>query len=226
MQTPFEFMIGLTYTRQGRKGRRRDGFMSFISGISVASIALGVAALIIVLSVMNGFQKEVRDRMLSVIPHIEVTAVPGPLRDADGLARKLRDMGMHFAYHNHAFEFKKYNGRRIIDMLVEDTDPELFGFIMDTYWVQYGGGNPADFIRRLSGRMKVCHFKDYKIDSENKPDFAEIGTGNLDLDECYRACRESGVGYIVIEQDTCDIDPRESMAISYKNLIDIAKRNS
>lgn len=111
-------------------------------------------------------------------------------------------------------------------MLVEDTDPRLFGFIMDTYWVQYGGGNPADFIRRLSGRMKVCHFKDYKIDSENKPDFAEIGTGNLDLDECYRACRESGVGYIVIEQDTCDIDPRESMAISYKNLIDIAKRNS
>ena len=82
MQTPFEFMIGLTYTRQGRKGRRRDGFMSFISGISVASIALGVAALIIVLSVMNGFQKEVRDRMLSVIPHIEVTAVPGPLRDS------------------------------------------------------------------------------------------------------------------------------------------------
>ncbi|MDO5530528.1 lipoprotein-releasing ABC transporter permease subunit [Sutterella sp.] len=89
MQTPFEFMIGLTYTRRGRRGRRRDGFMSFISGISVASIALGVAALIIVLSVMNGFQKEVRDRMLSVIPHIEVTAIPGPLADADALAAKL-----------------------------------------------------------------------------------------------------------------------------------------
>ena len=70
MQTPFEFMIGLTYTRRGRRGRRKDGFMSFISGMSVASIALGVAALIIVLSVMNGFQKEVRDRMLSVIPHV------------------------------------------------------------------------------------------------------------------------------------------------------------
>ena len=142
------------------------------------------------------------------------------------LAKKLRDMGMHFAYHNHAFEFKKYNGRRVIDMLIDDTDPELFGFIMDTYWVQYGGGDPADFIKRLSGRMKVCHFKDYKINSENKPDFAEVGTGNLNLDECYRACRDSGVRYIVIEQDTCDIDPRESMAISYKNLVDIAKRNS
>lgn len=111
-------------------------------------------------------------------------------------------------------------------MLIDDTDPELFGFIMDTYWVQYGGGDPADFIKRLSGRMKVCHFKDYKINSANKPDFAEVGTGNLNLDECYRACRDSGVRYIVIEQDTCDIDPHESMAISYKNLVDIAKRNS
>ena len=57
MKTPFELLIGLTYTRAGRRGRRRDGFMSFISGMSVASIALGVASLIIVLSVMNGFQK-------------------------------------------------------------------------------------------------------------------------------------------------------------------------
>lgn len=82
-------MIGLTYTRAGRRGRRRDGFMSFISGISVASIALGVAALIIVLSVMNGFQKEVRDRMLSVIAHIEVVSTTGPLSDWKPLAERL-----------------------------------------------------------------------------------------------------------------------------------------
>lgn len=141
------------------------------------------------------------------------------------LGRRLRDMGMHFAYHNHAFEFKKLGGRRVIDMLIEDTDPELFGFIMDTYWVQYGGGDPADYIRRLEGRMKVCHFKDYKIGEDSKPTFAEVGEGNLDLDACYRACRDTGVGYIVIEQDTCERDPRESMAISYRNLNDIAARN-
>jgi lipoprotein-releasing system permease protein len=57
--------------RAGRSGRR-NGFISFISGVSMLGIALGVAALIIVLSVMNGFQKEVRDRMLSVIAHIEL----------------------------------------------------------------------------------------------------------------------------------------------------------
>ncbi len=81
MQLPFEWQIGWRYTRAGRSGRR-NGFISFISGVSVLGIALGVAALIIVLSVMNGFQKEVRDRMLSVISHVEIfDARGGPLTD-------------------------------------------------------------------------------------------------------------------------------------------------
>lgn len=71
MQWPYELQIGWRYTRAGRGGRR-NGFISFISGVSMLGIALGVAALIIVLSVMNGFQKEVRDRMLSVVSHVEV----------------------------------------------------------------------------------------------------------------------------------------------------------
>jgi lipoprotein-releasing system permease protein len=68
---PYEWQIGWRYVRAGRVGRR-NGFISFISAISMAGIALGVAALIVVLSVMNGFQKEVRDRMLSVIAHVEL----------------------------------------------------------------------------------------------------------------------------------------------------------
>jgi lipoprotein-releasing system permease protein len=76
MNWPYELQIGWRYTRAGRVGRR-NGFISFISGVSMLGIALGVAALIIVLSVMNGFQKEVRDRMLSVVAHIEVLAADG-----------------------------------------------------------------------------------------------------------------------------------------------------
>ncbi len=71
MNLPFELQVGWRYTRAGRAGRR-NGFISFISGVSMLGISLGVAALIIVLSVMNGFQKEVTDRMLSVIAHVEV----------------------------------------------------------------------------------------------------------------------------------------------------------
>ena len=76
MQIPYELALGWRYTRAGR-ATRRNGFISFISGVSMLGIALGVAALIIVLSVMNGFQKEVRDRMLSVVSHIEVFAPNG-----------------------------------------------------------------------------------------------------------------------------------------------------
>ena len=76
MNWPYELQIGWRYTRAGRGGRR-NRFISFISGVSVLGIALGVAALIIVLSVMNGFQKEVRDRMLSVIAHVELLEFQG-----------------------------------------------------------------------------------------------------------------------------------------------------
>ena len=90
MKTPYELLIGLTYTRAGRRGRRKDRFLSFISGMSVASIALGVAALIIVLSVMNGFQKEVRDRMLSVLSHIEIMDTSRPIANWQNLALEVK----------------------------------------------------------------------------------------------------------------------------------------
>lgn len=77
---PFEWTIGLRYTRASRRSAR-NSFISFISLISMAGIALGVAALIVVLSVMNGFQKEVRDRMLSVLSHVEVFDGSGSLPD-------------------------------------------------------------------------------------------------------------------------------------------------
>ena len=90
MEWPYELQIGWRYTRAGRAGRR-NGFISFISGVSMLGIALGVAALIIVLSVMNGFQKEVRDRMLSVIAHMEVMTSDGSaVADWRALAQQAR----------------------------------------------------------------------------------------------------------------------------------------
>ncbi len=97
MNLPYEWQIGWRYTRAGRSGRR-NGFISFISGVSMLGIGLGVAALIIVLSVMNGFQKEVRDRMLSVIAHVEVRdatggALPDWRQTADAARQNRRVIG-------------------------------------------------------------------------------------------------------------------------------------
>jgi lipoprotein-releasing system permease protein len=90
MALPYELVLGWRYTRAGR-ATRRNGFISFISGVSMLGISLGVAALIIVLSVMNGFQKEVRDRMLSVVSHVEVYGPGGgPLEDANRTLAEVR----------------------------------------------------------------------------------------------------------------------------------------
>ncbi len=90
MNIPYEVLIGLRYTRAGRRVRRRNAFISFISAASMAGIALGVMALIVVLSVMNGFQHEVRDRMLSVLPHVEIQSEHGTIGDWEGLVHSLR----------------------------------------------------------------------------------------------------------------------------------------
>ena len=90
MTIPYELALGWRYTRAGRAARR-NGFISFISGVSMLGIALGVAALIIVLSVMNGFQKEVRDRMLGVVSHIEIYGPGGgPLADVNKTIEEAR----------------------------------------------------------------------------------------------------------------------------------------
>ena len=87
---PFEWLIGWRYTRAGRAGRR-NAFISFISLVSMLGIALGVAALIIVLSVMNGFQKEVTDRMLKAVAHVQLMDDSGnALADWQALANKAR----------------------------------------------------------------------------------------------------------------------------------------
>ena len=84
--SPYELAVGLRYTR-ARKGSGRNAFISFIALMSMAGIALGVAALIVVLSVMNGFQQELRNRILSVASHIEVRGLPA-LADWESVARQ------------------------------------------------------------------------------------------------------------------------------------------
>ncbi len=89
MKLPYEWQIGLCYTRASKR-TTGNGFISFIALVSMSGIALGVAALIVVLSVMNGFQKEVRDRMLSVLAHVEIFSPTGSMPDWQLSAQEAR----------------------------------------------------------------------------------------------------------------------------------------
>lgn len=132
MKIPYELALGWRYTRAGR-ATRRNGFISFISGVSMLGIALGVAALIIVLSVMNGFQKEVRDRMLSVVSHIEIfapqgAALPDPART---LAEAKQNPNVIGAAPFVAAQALLARGEDMKGALVRGIDPALEGAVTD-----------------------------------------------------------------------------------------------
>ncbi|MDR0525491.1 MAG: sugar phosphate isomerase/epimerase [Spirochaetaceae bacterium] len=134
------------------------------------------------------------------------------IKKANEICGILKNEGMTFGYHNHDFEFQKWKGQTAMDRIIEEC-PDLY-FILDTFWVQAGGGNPVKYIQKLAGRIQVIHFKDYRIQDRNRQ-FAEIGEGNLDWDDIIRACKETRIPYAVIEQDGDFLsDPFESFALS------------
>ncbi|MDR0569545.1 MAG: sugar phosphate isomerase/epimerase [Spirochaetaceae bacterium] len=139
------------------------------------------------------------------------------IKKANGICRILKNEGLTFGYHNHDFEFQKWNGVSAMDRIIEEC-PDMY-FILDTFWVQAGGCNPVSYIKKLAGRIKVIHFKDYRIKDRNRQ-FAEIGEGNLDWDEIIPVCKETGIPYAVIEQDGDFLtDPFESLALSRSFLL-------
>lgn len=155
--------------------------------------------------------------------HETAEGVTGFITKSNEIAAKMGEKGKFLNYHNHAFEFEVYDGKRTFERLIEEV-PQL-RFIPDTYWMQVGGVNPAEYMKKLNGRVDVCHFKDMRI-VNNQQRFAECGTGNLDLGACYRTCKEIGVKYIVIEQDLCyGKDPYDSVKIGFEGLKRIAAEN-
>ena len=137
------------------------------------------------------------------------------VKDVNKVAAKLKEAGVYFGYHNHAFEFVKYDGKSIMDRIIEGTDPESVVFIVDTYWLQFGGQNPVEFIKKLGKRAMAIHFKDFKVTLEHKIEMAEIGEGNLDWDAIIPACEEAGAKWALVEQDICQRNPFDCLKTSY-----------
>lgn len=144
------------------------------------------------------------------------------IKDNNRICAELKKEGLQFGYHNHAFEFGKIDGKTMFDIILEESDPELFNFIVDVYWLQLGGKNPVEVIRMLGKRAKVIHFKDCGMDFDKRtvPVMREVGSGNLDWDGIIAACEEAGSEWAIVEQDGnwVNDDAFESLKQSYSFL--------
>ncbi len=141
-------------------------------------------------------------------------------REASQIAKALNESGLKFIYHNHSFEFVRFDGVCGMDILLNECAPEV-GFEIDTYWVQHGGADPIQWIRKVKGRMDVVHFKDMVVEKADiwvAQAMAEVGEGNLNWQGIIEACKETGVKWAAVEQDVCKRDPFESLAMSRQYL--------
>lgn len=138
-------------------------------------------------------------------------------KDASAVGKRLAEGGLVFGYHNHSFELEKFGERTALATLYEESDPKYFHAEIDTYWVQHGGGDPAAWIEKLKGRIPLVHLKDMTMRG-GKQIMAEVGEGNMNFPAIIAACKKAGVEWYIVEQDTCERDPFESLAISLKNL--------
>jgi sugar phosphate isomerase/epimerase len=133
------------------------------------------------------------------------------------LAKKFEGTGVRLGYHNHNHELAKFDGKSGLQMLVEKLDRSIW-FEIDTYWIQAGGGDPVEWINKVSGRIPCVHFKDMGVKTTREQFMAEVGEGNLNWPSIIAACKAAGVEWYLIEQDICYRDPFDSLELSLKNL--------
>ena len=128
------------------------------------------------------------------------------------VAKQLHEHGKLFMYHNHDQEFKRLNGKLVLEHLLEDIPADVMGFTLDTFWVQAGGGDPAQWLEKLAGRIPCIHLKDYSYGRK----MAVVGEGNINFDRVFEKAAAGGTKYMLVEQDDCNgEDPFDCLRRSY-----------
>ncbi len=133
----------------------------------------------------------------------------------------LQSAGIRFGHHNHAHEFERYeasNPATLFDILIENGGP-AYCLEVDVYWAWHGGVDPSALLRRCRNRVPVIHLKDKEV-VNGKPEIGAIGEGNLPWDTILSACKDSGVEWYCVEQDTCRRDPFDCLLSSFEYLTD------
>lgn len=134
------------------------------------------------------------------------------------LCKAAKKLGMTMLYHNHDFEFLKIDGKYALDILYDTVPADLLQTELDTCWVNVGGEDPADYIKKYTGRAPVVHLKDFAgeksddmyelIGIEKKAptrpsnfEFRPVGKGNQDFPAILEAAKSAGAEWVVVEQD-------------------------
>ena len=163
------------------------------------------------------------------------------IADITKVGRLLKDNGIQLLYHNHDFEFQKYDDKFLLDWLYESVSEDLLQTEVDTCWVKYEGYDPCEYLKKYTGRSPVVHLKDFTckrfaggpayalIDENGKEikttredngfEFRPVGMGLQDFPAILKAAEEAGAAYAIVEQDaSVDRPPMEAAKLSREYL--------
>ncbi|MFI3326254.1 MAG: sugar phosphate isomerase/epimerase [Clostridia bacterium] len=179
--------------------------------------------------ILNATDKVIEEHNILGADYIGIGSMPGKYRDPAFVHRfaadykeaaiKMKKAGKLFMYHNHAFEWQKIDGKRIIDILVDSFEPDEMGFTLDTYWVQAAGADIITWIEKLQDRIPCVHLKDMGI-VDFTPVMEAVGEGNINFEPIMAKLAElNKTKYALVEQDRCNgMSPFKAMELSYNNL--------
>lgn len=163
--------------------------------------------------------------------------------NAKTIGESCKKAGLKFAYHNHDFEFTKIDGEYALDILYSQVPADLMETQLDTCWVNVGGADPVEYIKKYAGRAFTVHLKDFigqkaaKMyallgDANNEQKqvsdseafcLRPVGYGKQDFPAILQACEEAGVKWLIVEQDDPSMGktPLEcaEMSINYLKII-------
>jgi sugar phosphate isomerase/epimerase len=150
--------------------------------------------------------------------HSSIEEVRSSIKLLNEAGRKLAAAGIKLHYHNHDFEFSiKYDGKRIIDILLEELDPAACDLCVDVAWVMRSGDDPASFLKKNAARIGYLHVKDW-----DGAKWVELGKGKVDFKSILPVLPAlTKVKWIMVEQDLPDGDPMQNMANSRKYLKEV-----
>jgi sugar phosphate isomerase/epimerase len=163
-----------------------------------------------------------------MLPKSQWTSADGfhtAARQFNEWGKRAHDMGMRFAFHNHDYEFRQFDGITGYDILLKETDPRLVFLELDCYWITQAGLDPLQMLSRLGRRVRMLHIKDRKPGfppsndmSQSSAHFTEVGAGGIDWPPILAAARRLQIEHYFVEQDHIDGPPIESIRASYNYL--------
>lgn len=184
--------------------------------------------------ILNDTEAVIREHDKMGCDYIGIGMMPPKYRNPEWLehfakdyrepAKKIAAAGKLLMYHNHNLEFQKFGGKLIMETLMESFAPQEMGFTLDTYWVQMGGADVCDWVRRLGDRIPCVHLKDMAVKGM-EPIMAPVMEGNINFKKVVNTLKEIGkTKYVLVEQDVCQGSPFDCLEQSYRNLCSLGLR--